>query len=75
MLASNLQMQSLKVEVGEKTFCVQNINVDDVNSVISNYYQHGPATLHEYTLNELVIVSNMSLKPIENVGSLQTWFV
>lgn len=40
------------------SYCrVENFNQSDNNSVITNYYQHGPTDIYSFTLNELLVVS------------------
>ena len=51
----------LEIPVG-KWYCqVQGINPDDINSCITNYYQYGPRTLEKSCLNEVLVVSVLTL--------------
>lgn len=45
----------LMVPAGASYCRVENFNQSDNNSVITNYYQHGPTDIYSFTLNELLV--------------------
>ena len=50
------QLRVCRLPKGESYCRVRNMNKTDTNSVITNYYQHGPATVKESVTNELLMV-------------------
>ncbi|KAK9498642.1 hypothetical protein O3M35_003228 [Rhynocoris fuscipes] len=45
-----------QLPLGEKCCRVKSFNYGDKNSLITNYYQYGPATIREYSLVELLLM-------------------
>jgi nardilysin len=52
--STDISVCSLPLET-VTVFRVKNRNIDDNNCVITNYYQHGPANIHEYALMDLLM--------------------
>ncbi|ELU04683.1 hypothetical protein CAPTEDRAFT_222953 [Capitella teleta] len=46
-----------EIPVGEAVLRVDGFNPQDENSIIVNYYQHGPANLHQYSLHNLLMMN------------------
>ncbi len=52
-----LQTRIVQLPVGEHICRVQNINQADCNSVVTNYYQFGPANMYQDVIDDLMVVS------------------
>ena len=50
----------LDVPVGELVVRTDNLNTNDENTVINNYYQHGACDYHQMALHELLTVRGVS---------------
>ncbi|KAK2144641.1 hypothetical protein LSH36_740g00013 [Paralvinella palmiformis] len=46
----------VQLPLGERYCRTENLNKNDENSFITNYYQYGQANLHQYALNDLLIM-------------------
>ena len=57
-----LQRRIVELPIGEHICRVQSVNLADCNSVITNYYQFGPANMYQDVIDDLMVVSKIWIR-------------